>query len=448
MLVIGAGLSGLTAATILQNEGIDVRVIEGRRRVGGRVYSLRDVPGKPETGGTGASPAYARWINAARSHGVALTDMTPILPYLFKRELVLGNEIIPAESWPAHPRNPAPEQSRAQMPWEYVSPVIRQGNPLETLDAWLDPANAHLDIPLHDWLVEQGLSDPMIELGYNINSSFGSSAHAVSALMVFGNTALGSFRRQFVESSGVAGYSVSDGIQSIPEALAATLKHEVEFGKDVIGIRSHNTGAQVHCADGTVYHSDRVVCSVPVSALRRVAMDPVLGARQAKLVRTLDYQQMVLVHMVAKEPFWEIDGINPNMFTDGPAGMVLAQRRDATPDIITSLSAWVSGPHARWLDQLDEADAKAAVLAHVERIRPAAKGKLEVAAYKSWNRDPFAGGTWAVWGPGQISELAGVVAQPHGRIHFCGEHTAVTERGMEGALESGERVALEVLRLI
>ena len=84
----------------------------------------------------------------------------------------------------------------------------------------------------------------------------------------------------------------------------------------------------------------------------------------------------------------------------------------------------------------------------MERIRPAAKGKLDVVAYKSWSRDPFAGGTWAVWGPGQISELAGAVAQPHGRIHFCGEHTSVTDRGMEGALESGERVALEVLELI
>jgi monoamine oxidase len=29
-------------------------------------------------------------------------------------------------------------------------------------------------------------------------------------------------------------------------------------------------------------------------------------------------------------------------------------------------------------------------------------------------------------------------------LHFCGEHTAVSNRGMEGAMESGERVALEV----
>ena len=84
-------------------------------------------------------------------------------------------------------------------------------------------------------------------------------------------------------------------------------------------------------------------------------------------------------------------------------------------------------------------------MAYIERIRPSAKGRLEAVAYKSWARDPFAGGTWAYWQPGQVSELAAVARMPHGRLHFCGEHTSLLARGMEGALESGERVALEVL---
>ena len=444
VLVIGAGLSGLNAAVLLQQEGVDVRVIEGRQRVGGRILTLRDVPGKPETGGTGASPAYARWIDAARTYNVPLADMTPILPYLFKRELVLGDEVIPTAAWPDHPRNPFPKDARDQLPWQFVSRIIREGNPLDSLDDWLDPANAHLDIALHDWLTARGLSDPMIELGYNTNSSFGSSAHAVSALNVFGNNTLSTLQREFVASSGVAGYRISEGIQSIPEAMSATLKHEVEFGRDVVGLRSNGSGAEVHCADGSVYRADRVVCSIPAAVLRRVRMDPFWKPLQAKLIRTLAYQRLNVAHIVPTEPFWEADGINPNMFTDGPAGMVLAQRRGSSPAEVTSFSCWISGRWADWLDQLGPA-AGAAVVAHLESIRPAARGKLKVATLKSWSSDPFAAGTWAVWGPGQISELANAVAQPHGRVHFCGEHTAVTTRGMEGALESGERVALEVL---
>jgi len=50
-----------------------------------------------------------------------------------------------------------------------------------------------------------------------------------------------------------------------------------------------------------------------------------------------------------------------------------------------------------------------------------------------------------VFGPGQVAEFAGKLHVPHQRIHFCGEHTAVGNRGMEGAMESGERAAIEVL---
>jgi monoamine oxidase len=84
----------------------------------------------------------------------------------------------------------------------------------------------------------------------------------------------------------------------------------------------------------------------------------------------------------------------------------------------------------------------------IENLRPAAKGKLDVAGYKSWNRDPFSAGDWAVFGPGQVSRFAGAMAAPHGRIHFCGEHTALANRGMEAAMESGERAAIEVLQVI
>lgn len=445
VLVIGAGLSGLSAAVILESEGVKLRVVEGRRRIGGRVFTLDNVPGKPETGGTGASPAYARWIDAARSHDVALTDITPVLPYLAKRELVLADEIIPARTWPAHPRNPFPEASRHEMPWQFAGRMIQQKNPLKTLDSWLDPANAHLDISIHEWLARQGMNDAMIELAYDTNVASGRSAYDASALMVLGEAALSAAQRQIAQSTGIGGYRASNGNQRVPEALARTLKNEVEFGKDVIGIRETREGLETHCSDGTVYRSDRVVCSIPLSVLRRVRIDPILTGRQAELVKTLAYQHITLVHLVARKPFWDSDGFGPNMFTDGAAGMVLAQRRGRSLEEVTSLTAFISGPFAMWLDQMSESDAKATVVAHIERVRPSAKGQLEALVYKSWRRDPFAGGAWAFWQPGQVSVLAAEAAKPHGRIHFCGEHTSVMSRGMEGAMESGERVAREIL---
>ena len=61
--------------------------------------------------------------------------------------------------------------------------------------------------------------------------------------------------------------------------------------------------------------------------------------------------------------------------------------------------------------------------------------------------DPFSKGDWAYWGPGQIKEFGREISKPHYRLHFCGEHTAIANRGMEGALESGERAFFEILDL-
>jgi monoamine oxidase len=85
------------------------------------------------------------------------------------------------------------------------------------------------------------------------------------------------------------------------------------------------------------------------------------------------------------------------------------------------------------------------VIEAVERIRPAARGQLEFVDMKSWGGDPFAGGAWAYFRPGQVTAFARHMGEPHGRLHFCGEHLARTARGMEAALESAEHTVRAVL---
>jgi monoamine oxidase len=446
VLVIGAGLSGLYAALLLEEAGVDVRIIEGRDRVGGRVLSHRNVPGNPESGGTAFAPGYARLVDAARNYGVGLIDLTPMLPFFFRRELALGGEIIPAAAWPTHPRNPFPEGTRETMPWTFLPSFLARNNPLNNVEDWLAPRSAKLDTSLHQWLRENGLSEEIIELTYNTSPSHGNTAHDVSALMVLFAAMFQELQRRL--SGKIAGYTAVGGNLSIPEAMAKALKTEVQFRREVTGLRSTADGAEAHCADGRVYRADYVICSIPFSVLRRVTMDPIVTGPQGLAVRTLGSQAVSQVHIVPKRRFWEQDGLNPSMFTDGLPGMVIAEHKGQRPEDITSLTVWVRGHQATRLDELEQKDATAAVVKSIEKLRPAAKGQLEVAAFKSWSRDPFSAGDWAVWQPGQVTAFAKEVAQPHGRIHFCGEHTAVANRGMEGAMESGERVAVEVLEYL
>ena len=445
VIVVGAGLSGLNSALLLENAGYKVQVLEGRDRVGGRVNSLRNIPGNPEVGGTAFSPGYARLVDAANKYGVGLIDITPTIPYFFDRQIHLQGQLISKEEWPESPLNPFPDEFKEAPPWAYLNLLMGGANPLKSSEAWLAPENAELDISFHDWLNQVGQSDAIINLAYNTNPTHAMSAYGVSALMTLFSAYFGGMQRQLTANNPIKGYTAAGGNQSIPEAMANALENEVQLNAAVVGIRTDANGAEVHCEDGTIHRAKRVICSLPCSVLRRVKLDPVTTGAQNRGIRMLDSQSINQLHLVPKTPFWEKDGMSPSMFTDSLAGMVIAEHKGERPADITSLSVWLRGERAAWMDQVDTQTAINAVVADLERMRPAAKGQLEVQGYKSWYRDPFSSGDWAVFRPGQVTEFAAELGKAHGRLHFCGEHTAVSNRGMEGAMESGERAALEVL---
>ncbi|MEE8307497.1 MAG: NAD(P)/FAD-dependent oxidoreductase, partial [Gammaproteobacteria bacterium] len=243
-------------------------------------------------------------------------------------------------------------------------------------------------------------------------------------------------------------FKAEGGNQRIPEAMANSLEGEVHLGKTVVGIRTSKSDVAVHCQDGSVYRAAHVVCSLPIPTMRWVKFDPLLPPQKAKAIQTVPVQKITKVIMVPKKPFWDDDGLSPAMWTDSDAGEIRALREGGDANEVTCLMAWARGYLADRLDTLGSVDAMQRVVAEYERLRPAAKGQLEPAGVKSWQIDPFSGGDWAVWAPNQVTEALPALIEPANRIHFCGEHTATTNRGMEGAMESADRVLGEMLNLI
>ncbi len=235
VVVIGAGLAGLHAAATLEAAGLRVRVLEAQQRVGGRIHSMRQLGGTAEAGGTYIGGGYARVIAAAERHGVPLIDVTPVLEFFREQDLALGDEIIRQRDWPEHPANAFPGEDKKYLPWNYHRVLTMRDNPLRAPEEWLDAKHAELDVSVHEWLRRLGLSERAIALAYGVNPSFGRDAHDVSALLLLFRGAFSQAQRALAGQEGI-GYTARDGVQRIPEAIAAGLRGSVELGREVAAI--------------------------------------------------------------------------------------------------------------------------------------------------------------------------------------------------------------------
>jgi monoamine oxidase len=469
VIVIGAGLSGLATAMELEANGLKVLLLEGRQRIGGRIYTLFDVPGHPEVGFNSLANAYGRTIDMAARVGVEIVNLAPkLLANRAGQELFLDGKHIPLKDWATHPRNPFPADMKQLPPWGWADAMFKRHMPFKDLENWYDPQHAQHDISVHQFLTSHGASEAMIRLGYDTNIAYGTTSHDVSLLMqaftdhwqavnrgaIMGFSRTGAANAQGVATpaappaasmDGVLIGMIKDGNERLTQAMAQRLKGDLLQGKRVVAIDTSATGGTVRCADGSSYRAKAVVCTMPFSTLRHVAIDPLPPAQQLGAITKLGYIPITQFHLVAKQPFWEQDGLSPSMWTDGPLGLVLAQRFFGKENEVTSLTVWCRGNNGLFIDRFGIEGGKQLILDEFARLRPASKGKLSVAAVHSWTADPFSAGDWAIYEPGQVSAFQNVVAQPHERLYFAGEHTAVGSRGVEAALESAERATLEVL---
>ncbi len=445
VVVIGAGLSGLETALLLEEQGVDVQVIEGRQRAGGRILSFDHIPGVPEAGANTFGGGYARVVDATERYGVPKKPNRQ--SYLRGLEIVIDDAVVTMDQWPDHPKNPLPRDYRDDTPWRYYARFMAENVPFVQPDDWLDPKFADLDISFDDWMLSLGATEEVVDMCCNHKWEYNNSTHDVSALVVMFEYFWG--RTVFVPDGVRSSFVIEGGNQRLPETMAGKLKRDVHYGMEAVALRSNDDGAEVHCADGTVYRADRVVSSIPFPVLRRLKVDPYFTGVQRKAIWTVPRQMVTQVHLVPTSPFWDDDGFKPGMYmVHAPVGYVMPNFGGDDPNELTSMMALMLGNKAERADQMDEDSVNRMVIDTIEKVRPAAKGKLEVAGYKSWFRDPFASGDWTNFGPGQVTQFAGKMNAPHGRIHICGDATGLSARGMEAALESAERVAVEILEVI
>ncbi len=232
----------------------------------------------------------------------------------------------------------------------------------------------------------------------------------------------------------------------LPAAVAAALGDRVRYEAAVVRVTQDSQGVQVEYLEHGQRHviaAGRVILAVPFSTLRAVDLRSAVSAPTRQAITELPYFPAVRFLLQATRRFWEAEGLSASARTDDPAEIW-----DATYDLpgpTGILAATAGGAIGDRLAGVADAEARRFGLNLVARAFVGFREVFARGVAVRWAHEPWALGAFAVCRPGQMTTLVPGVARPEGRIHFAGEHTSPWMGWMEGALESGERAAREVL---
>jgi monoamine oxidase len=165
-----------------------------------------------------------------------------------------------------------------------------------------------------------------------------------------------------------------------------------------------------------------------------------LSPQRRALSQRMPQTAVIKFHVAYDQPFWRDHGYSGQVMSDElPLGLVME-------DTDTMLAGFAYGRHALALSAMgDAARQKAVVDCLVDLFGPDASEPVGYAD-KDWLVDEWSRGFTGSTGPGVLTQYGAALGAPCGRIHWAGSETATQWAGyMEGALESGERAASEVL---
>jgi monoamine oxidase len=323
---------------------------------------------------------------------------------------------------------------RAVVPFG-LSALLGRDNPLDALEAWLRPEHAALDVPYDQFLLTRGASAEALRLVAVTNHAPG-----LSEISALNELRKGYLLRREMEA-GV--FFVRGGTPRLTQAMAAALASPALTGRQVVRIEAEDAGVCVHCGNGESFDARFAISTLPFTVLREIAIAPALTGAQADAIRSLPYSEASYVVFEVNAPFWESDGFAPTMWTDSALELIVAW--PAEDGVTRHLLSFINGTGERALRRMSPPEQLDFATRELQRLRPASAGKVRAARVYSWTADPNARGAYAFFGPGQVTAWARELAKPFHHLHFAGEHTALAHSGMEGAMESGERAAREVL---
>jgi monoamine oxidase len=239
----------------------------------------------------------------------------------------------------------------------------------------------------------------------------------------------------------------------LPKALAERLDGRVRYHTEVRKLIHRANGVTVTVRDATGQHeinADHCVCTLPFPLLREIEIAPAFSHEKMEAIHQYGLIDLARVAMQTKTRFWRHDALGAlgglNMVgTDTDFGRVWntsALQPDAQRGM---LQAYMVDRQATAFAQIPAEERVARCLRGLSEFLPQLPAEVAASYVKVWSEDPWQRGAIASPRPHQFHWIWPAARKAEGRVHFGGEHTSVWFGFMNGALESGERCAREII---
>jgi monoamine oxidase len=448
VVVVGAGLAGLTCAYRLKQAGVDATIYEANTRLGGRCWTRRGdfLNGQiAEHGGELIDQGHASIRHLAQELRLPLDNLLAAEPN--------GSEPFFYFDGARYSYREATTDLKSI--WQKLHRDLSEAS-YPTLYNQSTPRGRQLDqMSIIDWINEsvpggrQSRLGQLLDVGYNIE--YGAECETQSALnllYLLGYNSPGQFN---LFGASNEKYHVRGGNDRIVTSLASVLGSQIVTDTALIAARRTAGGAYVltfqsgqSTSDVT---ADKVVFALPFSILRTAVDLTNAGFSDLKMtaIDELSMGSNSKLNLQFSSRRWASLGGSGDSFADtGYQASWDVTRAQPGPSGI--LVGYSGGTHANTLGQGMPATQAAQFLSQIEPVFPGISAQYNGrATVDFWPGNAYTRGSYAYWKVGQYTRFAGIEGVQEGNAHFCGEHTSIDSQGyLNGAVETGERVASEV----